>query len=173
MIWNPITEPQDWVDFAGRATPGIAEIVGAGTPRRWDERESYGLSGAVVVYHGLKLSHFSVMVRLYNEQDWEDWFAFKPIVDKVPVGRRQKAIAITHPQLAMLGIKAVVVEDVLQPEQIDDGVWQIEIKLIEYRAPYTALAKPEGAEATPGDPEDPEISELDNQASALATEPTP
>lgn len=173
MTWNPITEPQDWVDFAGRSTPGIAEIVGAGSPRRWDERESYGLSGALVVYRGLKLAHFSVLLRLFTDQDWLDWYAFKPIVDKVKIGKRQKALDITHPILDGLNIRAVVVEDVLQPEQIDHGVWQIEMKLIEYRVPHIALAKAEGAEATPADPEDAELQEDLAQYQALANEVTP
>lgn len=173
MTWSPLSEPQDWVDFAGRASPGIAEIVGASNPRRLDERESYGLSGALVIYHGLKLAHFSVMLRLYTDQDWSDWYAFKPLVDRKPLGRRQGPLDLTHPILAGLDIKSALVEDVTQPSQIDDGVWEIEIKLIEYRRPNTALAKADGAQATPADPEDAEIAEDRAQAEALANEPTP
>lgn len=173
MSWNPISAPQDWVDFAGHRTPGLAEIVGASSPRRLDERESYGLSGAFVVYHGLKLAHFSVMVRLYDERDWNDWYAFKPLVDKKPLGRRQGPLAVTHPILAELGIHSAIVEDVTQPSQVDDGVWEIEIKLIEYRRPVTALAKAEGAQATPADPEDAELEDWTQQAKALANEALP
>lgn len=170
MVWNPLTEAQDWVDFAGHRTPGIAEVRGAGSPRRWDERESYGLSGALVVYHGLKLSHFSVLIRLYTQQDWLDWYAFKPIVDKKPVGKRQGPLDITHPITAALNIRSVVVEDVMQPEQVEDGVWEIEIKLIEYRIPHIALAKAEGSQATPADPEDKILEDNAAYMRALANE---
>lgn len=170
MPWNPITDPQDWVDLGGVATPGIATIVGASSPRRWDERESYGLSGALVVYHGLKLAHFSIMLRLVTVEHWAAWYAFKPIVDKKPVGKRQGPLDITHPILDALGIRAVVVEDVTQPTQSDDGSWEIEIKLIEYRVPHVALAKAEGAQATPADPEDPVIRERLAERNALAKE---
>jgi hypothetical protein len=167
-FWNPLDEPQDWVDFGGQITPGIAEIVGAGTPRRWDERDSYGVAGALVVYHGLKLSHFSVKLRLVTTQDWEDWYAFKPFVDKVPVGKRQGPIDITHPLLQQAGIRSVVVEDVLQPVQVEDGIWEIEIQLIEYRKPRLSLSKPEGAKATPADPEDADLAANREQIAALS-----
>lgn len=172
-MWNPITEPWDFVDFAGQTTPGIAEVVGASTPRRWDERESYGLSGALVVYHGLKLARFSVLIRLYTQQHWDDWYGFKPLVDKVPIGRRQGPLDITHPLLQQLGIRSVVVEEVVQPTQVEDGVWEIEVKLIEYRRPVLSLAKADGAKATPADPEDAEIAENKAQLDALALEGNP
>lgn len=173
MSWNPLTQSQDFVTLGGRRTPGLAEVVGAGSPRRWDERESYGVAGALVVYYGLKLSHFSVLVRLITDQDWLDWYAFKPLVDKKPLGRRQGPLDIAHPITAGCGIHSVVVEDVLQPDQIEDGIWQVEIKLIEYRAPVSALAKAEGAEATPADPEDAIIEEDRREVARRATEPTP
>lgn len=170
MGWNPLREPTNRVTFAGMPTPGIATVVGAGTPRRWDERESYGWSGAYVVYHGLNLSHFSVRVRLYTEQHWEDWHAFQPVVQRQPLGKRQHAVDVTHPILTMLGISSVVVEDVLQPEQVEDGVWEIEIKLIEYRSPRLCLAAAEATKADAADPEDPIIHNLRTQVEAVGKE---
>jgi len=159
--------------FAGQATPGIATVEGLGTPRRWEERESVGLSGALVYFHGLKLAHFSVRVQLFSEQDWQDWYAFKPLVDKPPIGKRQRPLDIVHPLTEGANIKAVVVEDVLHPEQVDDGVWELSIKLIEYRKPHLVLAKAEGAKATPADPEDAEIEANSRELQALADEVIP
>lgn len=170
MPWNPITEPIDWIDFAGRSTPGLARIEGAGSPRRWDERESYGWSGAFVVYHGQNLSHFSVFITLFSPEDWNDWYAFKPLVDRVPLGKRQPPLDISHPLTAGLGIHAVVVEDVTQPTQVDDGVWEIELKLIEYRSPRLALAAANGSEAEPPDPEDAIQADLNNTRDSLQDE---
>lgn len=173
MPWNPIREPFDFVDFAGQATPGLAEVVGLSTPRRFDERESVGLSGAIVFYMGHRLAHFSVVLRLYTKTDWDDWAAFRRLIDRVPLGRRQKPLDITHPLTVAAGIKSVVVEDVVQPVQTDDGVWEIEIKLIEYRKPFVAMAKAEGAKATPADPEDAELEANRQQIAALSSEPIP
>lgn len=166
-FWNPITEPQDWVDFAGQQTPGIAEVIGASSPRKWDERDSYAISGAFLVFHGKQLAHFIVRLRLYSVEDWSDWHAFRPFIAPVPRrGRPAKAIDITHPILAELGIRSVVVEDILQPEQTADGEWTIDIKLIEFRAPVFTAAKADGAKATPADPEDQQLTELQNIARA-------
>lgn len=166
-FWNPINEPIDYVDFAGIITPGLADIVGASDPREWDERQSYGVIGAFPFYHGKKLSHFSVKLRLYTPEDWDGWWALYPILAVRPRrGQKAKAIDITHPILAAIGIRAVVVEDILQPEQTADGEWTIEIKLLEFHAPVISVAKADGAKATPADPEDAQLAELNQEAEA-------
>lgn len=166
-LWNPIAEPQDWVDFAGIRSPGFADIVGASSPRSWDERDSYATAGAFLVYHGKKLSHFSVKLRLYSAEDWDGWWQLYPILAVLPRrGQVAKAIDITHPVLAAIGIHAVVVEEILQPEQTADGEWTVEIKLIEFRAPVISVAKADGAKATPADPEDAQLAELQAEAEA-------
>lgn len=152
MSWNPIDQPRDWVKLGGQRTPGLCDISGAGSPRRWDERESYGYSGATVVFHGLKLAHFSLRLRFYSAQDWEDWYAFKPSIDKPPLGKRQGPLDIEHPLLSQVGITSVVVEDTLSPMQTADGEWTVEIKLIEYRPLKFAIAKPDNTAAKPVDP---------------------
>lgn len=173
-LWNPLDEPQDWVDFAGQISPGLADIEGASSPRSWDERDAYAVAGAFLVYHGKKLSHFTVKLRLYTAEHWDGWHAFRPFISALPRrGVPAKAIDITHPLLAMVGIKRVVVEDVIQPVQTDDGEWTVEIKLIEFRPPIVSQAKADGAKATPADPEDAILEENKQQIAALAQDPTP
>lgn len=169
MSWNPLDEPIDWIVLGGVRSPGLADVVGANSPRKWDERGGYGLSGAIVWFHGLGLSHFSVRFRLYTDQDWEEWREFfLPLVAKPPLGKRPKALDIWHPLLQDLGIRAVVVEDVLQPEQTNDGEWTAEIKFIEFRRPKFGMGKPDAAEATPADPVEQEIEANSATIDALA-----
>jgi hypothetical protein len=206
VTFQPLTEPVDFILLAGKRSPGIAEFIGAGSPRRWDERKGYGRGGAFVVYRGNGLAHFAVQIRLYTDADWADWHAWAPIVHRPPVdlaaqraaqgptaigagiaglggsaqqgssagagiagtsgaavgatrpprqtpitpfGERPRALEIWHPILEDLGIRAVVVENVLQPVQTADGEWTHEIKFIEYRRPQLALARPDGAQTTP------------------------
>jgi hypothetical protein len=149
--WTPLHRPINYVEFAGVRTPGMAEVVGASSPRKWEKVESVGWSGAFLKYHGLELSSFSVHVRLYTRAEWLAWHRFAPLVHRVPLGRFQKPIDVWHPLLEMLGIHSVVVEDVTQATQNED-VWEIEIKLIEYRSPHVALAAARGSQATPDDP---------------------
>lgn len=176
MTFNPLTAPQDYIELANQRSPGIAELVGASSPREWDERKGYGVSGSFSVFRRRGLAHFSVRLKFYTNEDWAAWAAWKPIVDKVPTRRgggenpASGYLKIDHPILADLDIKAVGVEDVGQPEQIEDGVWQVTIKFIEFRQPKFALAKPEGAKATPVDPYDAKIEALTTQFNQLAAQ---
>ncbi len=146
MSWNPLDTPQDYAVVAGKKTPGILRLTSPNSPRKWDERNGYGLSGATLVFTGLGLSEFDCNLELYTPADWLDWDAFRPIVAKPPPRTRPKALDFAHPLTAQAGIKSVVVLDMYVPELSDDtGIWTAKIKLKEFRRPRIALAKPDGA----------------------------
>lgn len=171
MTWNPLDEPMDKIWLAQRWSPGLCDISGANSPREYEERKGYGLSGAIVIFRGVGLAHFSVRFRLYTTQDWDEWEQFKPLVDKPPLGRRPRALDIWHPLLVDQGIYAVAIEDLGQPDQTEDGVWTIEIKCVEYRFPKYSLSQPDGAAATPVDPYEQQIEQLTKQAVDLMAAP--
>jgi hypothetical protein len=175
-MWNPIYEPCDYILLQGQESPGICELVDPSSPRNWDVQKGLGLSGAFCLFTGRDLSKFSALFHLYELKDWINWYAWAPIALKMPKrrfmgeGSRKKgdsgALDIWHPLLEQLGIKAVVVENVIAPKQTGDGVWTAEIKFLEFRQPRFGLAKPEGAEATPVDPVDQTIDDLSSQLQA-------
>jgi hypothetical protein len=171
MAWNPLDQPVDYIKLGGQRSPGLAEVLGATSPRKWDERGGYGLSGSTLIFRGVGLAKFTVKLKLYTIEDWAAWDAWKPLVAKPPLGTRARAQDIWHPLLEQVDVKAAVVEEVSQPEQTNDGEWTIAIKFIEFRKPKVALAKPDAAKATPADPiETQVIQPLLNQFNALATE---
>jgi hypothetical protein len=171
MVWNPLEKPVDHIVLGGWKSPGLAEVTGGASPLKWDERGGYGLSGSTLIFRGVGLVKFTVKLRLYTPEDWAGWQAWRPLVSKPPLGSKAKAMDFIHPLTEALGVSAVVVEEVSQPEQTDNGEWTITIKFIEHRKPTPALAKPEGSRATPVDPiEMHVIQPLLNQYSALATE---
>lgn len=177
MAWNPLEQPCDYILLAQRKSPGVAELVGASSPRKWDEQQGLGLSGAFILFRGRGLAHFSVKLKLYTPADWAAWDAWRPLL-KLPTQRFGRgtavgALDIWHPLLQPLDIKAVAVEEVMQAEQTDHGEWTIEIKLVEFRRPKLGLAKPEGPAATPADPVEDLIGKLTDQLQleALASEP--
>jgi hypothetical protein len=151
-LWDPITEPIDRCLIGGVLSPGLCDIAGADSPRNWDERQGPGLSGSIVVFRGVMLSHFGIKFRLCTPEHWIEWDDFAPVVMKPPYGKRPKALDIVHPLLEPLGIRAIVIENVGAPEQTSDGEWTIELKVIEYRRPHYALSTPDGAQQTPVDP---------------------
>jgi hypothetical protein len=56
--------------------PGKCVVHGAGTPREWDIRKGYGLSGATVVFMGMTLSKFEIDVTIFTQQDYLDFLVF-------------------------------------------------------------------------------------------------
>ncbi len=183
MSWNPIDSPVDKAFLGGKMTPGLCDIEGANSPRNWDERDGYGqrLMGSLhvhigsiptlLIFKGVKLSHFSIKFRLYTPADWDDWHAFAPTVAKPPIGKRPRALDIAHPITEEVGIRSVAVEDVLAPVQTGDGEWTVEVKLIEFRAPRFALAKPQGSAATPVDPVEAQIQANSDRIAQLLAAP--
>lgn len=164
----------DFILLGGSKSPGLCDVSGASSPRKWDQVAGYGLSGATTRFLGVALSEFSIKFRLYGDPkvpdpDWIDWNAFQDsVLMKPPAGRYPKALDIWHPVLERLKIKAVGVVDVGQPYQSDDGEWTIEVKFIEFRRPKISLAKPDAAKATPTDPYDKIIDSLDQQIQEAA-----
>jgi len=179
MAWNPLDDPIDHFLLAGKKSPGIAEILGLGSPRKWDIKKGYGTSGATTVYAGDDVAKFSAKIFLTTTADWDAWHAFAPLVEKAPDGSKPKALDIWHPQCEQKDIRSVVVEDVVGPSRDgDDGRWVVEIKFIQYRAPKPAMAKPKGSSSggggsgAKGSPEEDErdrlIRELTQQVKDLA-----
>lgn len=158
--WNPIDAPQDRALIADRLTPGLCEITGASSPRKWDEQAGYAMTGAILIYRGIALAHFSMRFRLFTREHWEEWAAIRPFLLRPPVGKRARALDVQHPVLDEVGISQMVIEDVTAPEQTEDGVWQIELKCIEWRRYTISTAKPDGSEATPVDPLQVELGEV-------------
>ncbi len=139
---------QDYIMLGGQQSPGLATPVKAGSPRNWDKRAGYGLSGATLVYTGDDLSEFDVIIDLWEDAHWSEWATFaKKVLTKPPIGTRPMALGIQHPLLSMapLNITEVVVKDVYQFEQDEFGMWTGGIAFSVYRAPKPVLGKPLGA----------------------------
>lgn len=169
--WDPITQPIDKIKMGGQWSPGYCDIVGASSPRKWEELGGYGMSGALLIYRGWGIAHFSIKFRLYSEDDWQAWHAFKPLVTRPPRNTRPRSIDVSHPLLEDLQIRSVVVEDLSQPEQTDHGEWTIEIKLIAYRQLTPSQAKMEGGEApAPLDQLDLELQDEGSRGQAMLDE---
>ena len=176
MAFQPLTSPVDYIVLANRRSPGLATIEGLETPRNFVERRGFGTSFASLRFRGVSLSRFKVMLRLYTDQDWADWDAWKSLVRRPVqatgergVGRRlAPALTIEHPILADFEITDVVVENVIQPVQTADGEWTIEIRFIEYHEPVVALEQPRSNQNGPRQPYDPAEATIAAQSAEIA-----
>ena len=129
MPWDPITQPVDYVLLAGQRSPGIATVEGASSPRAWDQRRGYGLSGATVVFRGLRLAQFKVFVRLCTEADWQAWEAWRPLVARPPF---PELAAFSGEARADLQEAEVAIGQ--DPTQANDPVTQQQLRTLRRRA---------------------------------------
>jgi hypothetical protein len=134
---------QSHIVLASLKSPGVCRVRGANSPRDWDIRKGYGLTGATIVYTGDNLAKFSVDIQLWEDSQFLEWEIFAKILEK-PKTRIAPALGIQHPMVNMApwGITSVVVEDVDQFEDNDEGLFMATIHFIQFRKPLPMLARP-------------------------------
>jgi hypothetical protein len=188
--WNPIDYPTDRCLIGGYPTPGLCEVQGASSPRKWDEQAGYAMSGAILIFRGRALSRFTLTFRLFTVEHWQQWADIRPILTSPPSTKKptgpegsavllgaggpiegggvgftvSKALDIDHPVLSEVGITHIVIEDTTAPEQTEDGVWTISVKCIEWRRISRGVSKPDGAQKEPTDPLQVELEGLNSEA---------
>jgi hypothetical protein len=140
----------DYIVLGGRQSPGKAVIRDASSPRRWNILEGYGLVGASIIYAGSGLAKFNVDIYAWEDAHFTAWESFAGLLGLPKAVRDPGAISIVHPQLNAppLSISQVVVGDVTQWEQVDDGLWCRTIPMIAYRKPVPLAVR--AKEAPPG-----------------------
>lgn len=190
MAFDPMRVPDDSVFISDQLVPGIVTIKGLNAERDWEERRSFGMMGARLRYKGQKLTHFALLVELYEQKHWDDWLEFGQLVRRPPPPTRSQLSAITsipslyrvmrtqappltirNPLLEEYRIRQVVVEDVTAPVEDDRGVWSFEIKLIQYQRPQRVLSRAGGTDRADGtSAEDREIAALNTRLDRLIAE---
>lgn len=169
IAWSPLRQPFDQAVLAGRVTPGLVDFDGLSSPREFEERGGFGVNGATIVFRAKKLCHFRMTFRLYTEEHWAEWNAFAPFALQLPLGKNARALDIVHPLTEQMGIRSIVLDDIVAPVASDDtGEWSAVLSCIEYRAPTFGASKPEGSEDKPPDPNADLQSKLDKGAERLA-----
>lgn len=168
---------QDFIVLAGAPSPGLAVVKSPGSPRKWDVRDGYGITGAVCVFMGEGLATFDVDIFCWKDEHFVAWpiFARLTLVNP-PLGARPTSMSIQHPILQdpPLSISQVVVTNVGGWEQDPDGggLWSRTISFLQYRKPRPALVKPfEGPPGSPvivPPPVDPELLQIQANAAAIA-----
>lgn len=149
MAWSPLETPIDYAVLGGQQTPGLCDVQGLALQYRIDKQQGFATTGSYPRWLGRDLAEFKLVIRLYTQQDWDDWETFKPLVLRPP---KDRWLTIQHPFTSALGIVGVMVKSVSQPEEIDGGAHAITVELIEFRRPRQTYSKPDAADDKP--PED-------------------
>lgn len=168
--WNPIDYPVDTFRLAGKLSPGTFEFIGLSEPREWQELNGPGIAGGYLQGGWNKVINFSAKLFLWDDICWSDWLDFYQVIKRARVvaPKDVKALDIWHPLLEILDppLRAVVVEDVIQPTQQADGLWVAEIKFKSFNKPKVQYVKPDAGK--PHANRDPEDVALEQRAATLA-----
>lgn len=135
----------DTILLAGQRSPGVARVRPLSSPRKWDEKDGQGTSGASLVYQGDKLVHFEVAIELWEPEHFVAWDAFRLLLRKAPEGVKPTALDLSHPFVDEHEVSAVVVEDLVGPEITDQGLTTWVVKFVQFRKPTPAQGKPGGS----------------------------
>jgi hypothetical protein len=144
---------QDYLLLGGDRSPGKVTLRGANSPRGWDIRKGYALSGATVVPSGDELADgIKALFEFWAASQISAWYAFaakhlSKTVRLLPGSIQPRALGIYHPVLAAppISITEVVVKDVTGLEPDGYGGWSCEVHFLQYRKPKPALAAPAAA----------------------------
>ncbi len=168
---------QDFIVLAGAPSPGLAVLKQPGSPRKWDVRDGYGITGAVCVFMGEGLAAFDCDIFCWKDAHFVAWPIWARLcLVNPPIGARPTSMSIQHPILQdpPLKIDQVVVTNVTGWEQDPDGggLWARTISFLQYRKPRPALVKPfEGPPGSPvvvPPPVDPELLQIQANSAAIA-----
>lgn len=181
---DPQLVPAAW-DMAvldNRIMPGLAEVLdGGGRVLGWDEAKGYGTSGAAKKFTGAKLTVFTLRLSFWEgvrglsgyEQRFEYLEEFVPLLQKCETGK--VALPFYHPAVSEppQNVTVIVPEEIGRLQQTDAGLWFVDLKLSDFRAPKPAVGTPKksggAAKATAKDEADKQIDDLSSKLKKLGT----
>lgn len=139
----------DTITIAGVVAPGQWILVRADKVYGFDVRKQYAGSGATVVPTGDELVEAEFEVRLWDSAQVPLFRALRAgylshsliSVAGAPIA---KPFGIDHPELADLGVTAVVVRKITPLRNDEFGLWTCTVIFLQYRRPQPAQPKPQG-----------------------------
>lgn len=131
---DPSQNPFDIVYIAGGQLPGLASIWTGSKPSRkykWDKKEGAGTAGDILTYRGSRTVEFVIDLTFWEADQVDAWDAMYPTL--TPDGK--SGVDITHPTLDRLGVKSIVIEEIVQLFPKGGGQWGVQIGVNEYAPP--------------------------------------
>lgn len=136
-VANPFTNPDAWdsLTIGGVTFTGRHEWSGDVLKRKIDRRHAAGRDGAHLRDKGYDLAELELSLRCSEARHWDELGALVALL--FPRGSdvsRRAAHACAHPALAIAGITEVYATTMGTPRQVEPTVWEVQVKLVEYRA---------------------------------------
>lgn len=171
---NPITHPlvYDVVTLAQMELPGVASIEGAGLGWSWDTMKAMGVSYAIQRFTGINPGEFSIKCKMWEAEHFDQWEKVRRKLIVTTKNTLPIAYDIFHPFLQELGITVVVIAYIGIPSQVEDGIWEIEIKVKQQHRVKPEVGSAQGGTQTTDAPDaqDVQLQGLGSQTEGLAAE---
>lgn len=142
---DPYTNPQAWdkIRVAGTLSPFVCRVKEFKRKWDWDEKKPKGGGGAVLTYTGFHLARGSVEFDLLYGPDpfgrpythLADWYRFSQLFRYTGTKVPPQPVTFYHPSTNMIGITAVICEDITNPVLVSVGLFRTKVSLIEFQLP--------------------------------------
>lgn len=186
---NPNVFPAlyDVVIVGGIVSPGVAKLSGFARAYEWDVKKGKGSAGATITAQGEAPAKGTITLSLWesglgpNGRDhFAEWDTLRQLLAQ-PSGKTVTAHDVFHPYLQDIGVTSIVVEELGSLEPKGGGLFDVSIKVLEYKPPKKtggtpAASKPVTAKAdaaAPGTVPTSAQDEQDIQITALTAEAFP
>jgi hypothetical protein len=159
-------EELDYIVLGYTPSPGTCVPTGHDNWKSWDIQAAKGTTGASSNLNGDPIKQFSITFHLTEftgdgvpTGDFENWTAFRKLIESLTSGPTPIALPIYHPDLAESGITEVSSGGIGAAVHDGTGGKSYTVKFIEYKPPKAkpsgkAKAKPAGG-TVPGKPPPP------------------
>jgi hypothetical protein len=177
---NPIGSSNLWHGFTlkGVLSPGTIPKGGIKGFKRswgWDKKKGKGTQGATLTLTSAPVCEGTITIQLFTVADFTAWDAFVANVLSIqPEQQKTSGLDIYYPAFSSIGLTTVVVESYSPPEHKGKGLYEVEIKLIEWSPPpaVNVTSTPDGTapdntDPTTAPPVDPRVAALQAQIAAL------
>lgn len=152
---NPIDNEDAYhaLVIGGVVSPGVVTLSGFKREVKWDVKAGGGEDGASTSRNGKDpakgTATFSLVLDpVLGVDEFAAWEAFLPTLQSTFDKAAPQALDVYHPDLALLGITAVVVEGIGQLTHDGMGGASVVVDLLEYRPPKKkAVGKSKGSKA--------------------------
>lgn len=167
---NPIDDPElfDVVELGGVESPGVCKISGHDTKVNWDVKEGSGQSGATTTLKSIPPREITLTIYMADDEDFDDWPAFRDEVTSTISGPKPKAKDVYHPDLASQGITSVCQGSMGGIVHDGKGGRTVVIKLLEYKPPKPKSGTPAGSSSKKPSAPDPNAAALKELADLTA-----
>lgn len=159
-------EELDYIVLGTTPSPGTVVLTGHDRWKNWDVQAAKGTTGASSNLNGDPIGQFTATFHLAEftgdgvpTGDFENWIAFRKLIESMTQGPTPIALPIYHPDLVENGFTEVSSGGIGAAVHDGTGGKSYAVKFIEYKPPKPkpsgkAKAKPAGG-AVPGKPPPP------------------